>query len=535
MKLSIMNPVVTVNNGRLKGKKCQTENNKEFFVFKGIPYAKPPVGDLRFSVPVPPESWEGIRDATQDCNICAQFDKLTQNVIGDEDCLYLNVYTPTLSNNDSGPLPVMVFIHGGGFLFGHGTDDSAHGPDYLIEKNVVVVSFNYRLGIFGFLCLDHKDAPGNMGLRDQVLALKWVQKNIKIFNGDPENVTVFGFSAGGASIEYLILSPMAKGLFHKCIAQSGSSLLPWAHSRKIKALAHKLVQGKAINDDEQLLKHLKGMSAKELVLVSTQAIISNFWRGGIHFGFVPTVETSGQWETFLDENPYDLLSQGKLMKVPYIAGVCSREGLLTLPHAAERLANLCKDKNFIDFLHFDVDNTEKTELQNKLKQIYLESDQTYGGSDAFAIDFFSDVDFFGGGFVSMTLIAKATSPVYFYEFAYDGGLNYLKKKYNINKEGACHGDDGGYLIKSNVLGGPISETDKIVRKRLVEMWTNFARCGDPTPIVNDLITTKWEPIAETGIVFMYIDDKLTMKEEKDLYPTRAKLYKELYAKYPIQS
>ncbi|KAL4715847.1 hypothetical protein ACJJTC_014579 [Scirpophaga incertulas] len=530
-----MNLVVAVTNGRLRGKKCQTENSKDFFVFKGIPYAKPPVGDLRFSVPVPPESWEGIRDATQDCNICAQFDDLTKTVIGDEDCLYLNVYTPILPSNNTAPLPVMVFIHGGGFVCGHGTDDSEHVPDYLIEKDVVVVTFNYRLGIFGFLCLDRKDAPGNMGLRDQVLALKWVQENINKFNGDPGNVTVFGISAGGVSIEYLMLSPMAQGLFHKGIAQSGSSLLPWGFSSKIKALAHKLVQGKAINDDEQLLKHLKELPAKELVLITVKAVLSNTWRGGIHFGFVPTVEKSGKWETFLDEKPYNLLAQGKFAKIPYITGVCSREGLLTINEAAERLANLCKDKNFIDFLHFAVDDTDKIELQNKLKKVYLESDQSYNGNDAFAIDFFSDVDFFGGGFVSMTLIAKATSPVYFYEFAYDGGLNYLKKKYNINKEGACHGDDGGYLIKSNVLGGPISETDKIVRKRLVEMWTNFARCGDPTPKLDDLITTKWEPIAETGVVFMYIDDKLTMKEEKDLYPARAKLYKELYAKYPIES
>lgn len=401
--------------------------------------------------------------------------------MGDEDCLYLNVYTPKLQAPEASLLPVMVFIHGGGFLFGHGTDDTAHGPDFLVEKDVVVVSFNYRLGILGFLSLDRKDAPGNMGLRDQVQALKWIQKNIKQFGGDPNNVTIFGVSAGGSSVEYLLLSPLAKGLFHKAIAQSGSTLLPWAQNTniKIKELAYKipLIKGKIVTSDDQLLQFLKGLSTKDLIAYSMLVLATETWRGGIHFGFVPTVEKSGEWETFLDKKPYDALSRGEFTKVPFMAGFCSREGLLMVSHGAPRLEKLKKDKSFLEFLPFDIDETEKQAMEVKLKTTYLEAEQKYDDEDAFAIDFFTDVDFFGGGYVSASLIAKNNSPVYFYEFAYDGGLNYLKKKHNIPHKGACHGDEGGYLIRSNLIDGEISKTDEIVKNRLVGMWTNFAKYG----------------------------------------------------------
>ncbi|CAG9793753.1 unnamed protein product [Diatraea saccharalis] len=526
--------IVEVDKGKLRGKICETPDNSKFYSFKGIPYAKPPVGDLRFSVPVPPEAWDEIRDATKDCNICSQLDRATNTIVGDEDCLYLNVYTPMLPSTNSSILPVMVFIHGGGFVYGNGTDDKTHGPDYLVQKEVVVVSFNYRLGVLGFLSLDHKDAPGNMGLRDQVLALKWVQRNIMKFGGDPKNVTIFGFSAGAASVEYLMLSRTAEGLFHKAIAQSGSSLLPWAHNNELKQLSHKIpeVAQKTIQTDEEILKYLKSLPIKELILLSMKVIESGQMHGGIYFGFVPAVEKKAEWETFLDEKPYDLLSQGKFNKVPIITGFCSREGLLMAFYGTQKLEKLMTENNFLDYLPFEIPESDKTNLDSKIKNIYCGIEPKYGETDTFGIDFFSDVDFFGGGYVATSLIAKHNSPVYFYEFDYDGGLNYLKKKYNIERKGACHGDDGGYLIRCDaILGKSVSKTDELVRDRLLEMWTNFAKHGNPTPNINNLITTKWEPATETSLPYLYIDENLVMKRETELYPSRAKLFTELYAKY----
>ncbi|XP_045450639.1 juvenile hormone esterase-like [Melitaea cinxia] len=526
------NPIVKVTEGQLSGKICNISDDKQYFAFKGIPYARPPLGELRFAPPEPPEPWEGVKDATKDCNICAQLDKETLQVVGDEDCLYLNVYTPSLPTSDSSLLPVMVFYHGGGFIFGSGTDDAVHGPDYLIEKDVVIVSLNYRLGVLGFLSLSCKEAPGNAGLKDQVQALKWVQKNIKNFNGDPKNVTIFGVSAGGASVEYLMLSPMTKGLFHKAIAQSGSSLLPWAQNNNIKDLASKIpiIKKKIITDDKDLLKFLRSMAFKDLVMSSMLLLATLKWQGGLHFGFVPTIEKEGDWEPFITKSTYDLLSHGEFNKVPYMTGFCTREGLLMLSPTYEAIIErLCKEKVFLDHLPFKIDDTQKVDMETKLKTIYLEGEKKYDEIDSYAIDFFSDVDFIGGIYVSTLLIAKNNSPVYFYEFSYDGGLNYLKKKMGIDRQGACHGDEGGYLIKTSILQDNLSDTDKFVKDRMCSMWTNFAKYGDPTPKIDNVITTIWEPIAETGLAYLFIDDKMSMKYE--MYGERMKLFKELYEKY----
>nr|QLI62116.1 carboxylesterase 4 [Streltzoviella insularis] len=523
-------PIVDLNEGKLKGKVCKTLNKIQYYSFKGVPYAKPPLGELRFSVPVPSEPWKGIRDATKNCNICAQFDRDTNGIIGDEDCLYLNVYTPKLSTTNSTLLPVMVYIHGGGFVFGSGTDDVIHGPDYLVEKDVVLVSLNYRLGVLGFLSLDCKEAPGNVGLRDQVEALRWVQKNINKFGGDPKNVTIFGASAGAASVEYLLLSPIAKGLFHKALAQSGSSLLHWAQTNKAKEFATKIasLKGKVLQDNQQLLTFLKSLPIKDLIATSMLVLAADTGRGGINFGFVPTIENPVDWEPFIDKSPYELLSRGEFTKVPFVSGFCTREGLLMVARGENVLNKLVKEKDFIEYLPFEIDSSQHTELENKIKHIYLDGKNKYQDEDAFAIDFFTDVDFLGGVYVATTLIAKHNSPVYFYEFCYDGNLNYLKNKLNINRQGACHGDENGYLIKSDkYTKGQPSETDKLVRERMAEMWTNFARHGDPTPKTDSkVITTKWEPLAETGMTCLLIDDKLTMQD--NVYPARMKLFESLY-------
>ncbi|GBP80677.1 Esterase FE4 [Eumeta japonica] len=524
--------IVEVTEGKLEGKVCKTLNNVEYFAFRGIPYAKPPINDLRFAIPEPSEPWEGVRDATQNRNICAQLDRESETVTGDEDCLYLNIYTPKLPADASTAMPVMVFIHGGGFLSGNGTKDEDHTPDFIIERNVVFVGINYRLGILGFLALDRKEAPGNMGLRDQVQALKWIKKNVAKFNGDPDNVTIFGISAGAASVEYLMLSPMARGLFHKAIAQSGSTLNHWTCNSDVKSLAFKipLLKGKKITDDENLYKYLKDLPLKDLLVTSLLALDTDPYKGGIHFGFVPTVEKPNGWEPFLDKPTYELLVKGEFMNVPFISGFCSREGLLTFTDGPAKIEKVIKDKMLCEHLPFTMTEENETELENRLKAIYLEGSEPVKEMDDFAIDLFTDIDFFGGIYVAASLIARKNPSVYFYEFAYDGGLNYLKKKLGIDRTGACHGDDTGYIIKTLFLSEGVSDQDKLMRERIVNMWTDFARTGDPTPKTDDIITTKWQPIAETGFNYLLIDEKLRMQEGSPL-PNRAKLYQELYDKY----
>jgi para-nitrobenzyl esterase len=217
--------IVETRSGRIRGQALDG-----LTVFKGIPFARPPVGELRFRAPEREESWSGVRDAL-DFGPSAPQQPLMLPLPGmdvgeqDEDCLYLNVYTPAA---DDARRPVLVWIHGGGFVIGSGSQPIYDGGPLARHGDVVVVSLNYRLGPLGFmllsdLCPELEGAVGNAGIRDQIAALEWVRDGIEAFGGDPDNVTIFGESAGGMSVGSLLGSPGAAGLFQKAIAQSGAA------------------------------------------------------------------------------------------------------------------------------------------------------------------------------------------------------------------------------------------------------------------------------------------------------------------------
>jgi para-nitrobenzyl esterase len=214
---------VKVDAGRLKG-----VENDGLVIFKGVPFAAPPVGDLRWRAPQPAKAWSGVRSAADYGSDCAQKpfpgDAAPLGVTPNEDCLYVNVWTPSL--RPAKKLPVMVWIYGGGFVNG-GSSPAVYDGSQFAKRGVVFVSFNYRLGRFGFFAHpaltkeDPNGLLGNYGYMDQISALKWVQRNIAAFGGDAGNVTVFGESAGGGSVHTLLTSPLAKGLFQKAIIESG--------------------------------------------------------------------------------------------------------------------------------------------------------------------------------------------------------------------------------------------------------------------------------------------------------------------------
>ncbi|KAB7495768.1 Venom carboxylesterase-6, partial [Armadillidium nasatum] len=237
-------PLVRVKQGLIRGIQEESLNGKKFFSYMSIPFAEPPVGKLRFRDPVPSKSWDGELDGTKMPVDCLQINILESmaqkqpslNIVGREDCLHLNVYT-SVPNSPEKKLPVMVFIHGGGFVFG-----AAHQypPHALMNKDIVFVVIQYRLGIFGFLSTEDSVIPGNMGLKDQQLALKWIKENINAFGGDPDRITIFGESAGGASVNYQILSPGSKAMFDffaRAIMQSGTSICPWASNKDHRKFA----------------------------------------------------------------------------------------------------------------------------------------------------------------------------------------------------------------------------------------------------------------------------------------------------------
>src|SRR3954469_4048649 len=222
-------PRVTIDTGTLEG---AVDSSTGVSVFRGIPYAAPPVGALRWRPPQAAARWNGVRSATQLGHNCVQhqpysdIDPFAAGV--SEDCLYLNVYTNSLDTR-ANPRPVLVWIHGGGFWAGFGGEERHNGAR-LAQKGAVVVTLNYRLGAFGFLAHpalaaeSPRHAAGNYGLLDQVAALEWVKRNIARFGGDPSRVTIFGESAGGMSVGSLIASPLAKGLFQRAILESGTGV-----------------------------------------------------------------------------------------------------------------------------------------------------------------------------------------------------------------------------------------------------------------------------------------------------------------------
>uniref|UniRef100_A0A5F8G370 Carboxylic ester hydrolase n=1 Tax=Monodelphis domestica TaxID=13616 RepID=A0A5F8G370_MONDO len=228
-------PEVMTQLGLVRGKHVAVKGTDRLVdVFLGIPFAKPPLGAGRFSPPQPAEPWKGVKDATAFPPMCLQelerTDLMKNTLDGkqqlfpiSEDCLYLNIYTPT-SRQKKDKLPVMFWIHGGSLAIGSAS--SQDGSPLSAYEDIVVVLVQYRLGIQGFLSTGDELAPGNWGFLDLVAALQWVQGNIAHFGGDPGSVTISGQSAGGAAVSLLVLSPLTKGLFHRAISQSGVSILP---------------------------------------------------------------------------------------------------------------------------------------------------------------------------------------------------------------------------------------------------------------------------------------------------------------------
>ncbi|XP_076066316.1 putative inactive carboxylesterase 4 isoform X3 [Oratosquilla oratoria] len=259
--------VLEIIQGRLSGVREESMKGRPFYAFRNIPYAKPPLGPLRFKDPEPAVGWDGIRDASSYPPRCIQqplVDCMDSQyfVSGQEDCLYLNVYTPKVSVRSQ--LPVMVFIHGGGFQSG---ETYSYPPHVLLDRDVVLVVLQYRVGPFGFLSTEDSVIPGNFGLKDQTLALRWVQQNIGFFGGDPDRVTIFGQSAGGASVHYQMLIPEAKGLFSRAILQSGSALNGWAREDNLRDLAMNLAKAVRCPLDQgsqDLLECLQEISATTL-------------------------------------------------------------------------------------------------------------------------------------------------------------------------------------------------------------------------------------------------------------------------------
>ncbi|CAH2076975.1 unnamed protein product, partial [Iphiclides podalirius] len=525
---------VTIVQGTLRGGKTKTDGGFEYFEFLGVPYAKPPVAELRFKSPQPAEPWIGEWDAT---NVTRDktsliYDVLQGQLTGGEDCLYLNVYTPRLSSDELELLPVMVFIHGGGFVFGNGTVKNESGPDFLIEHGVVIVSINYRLSVFGFLALDIPEAAGNMGLKDQVEALKWVQANIRNFGGDKNNVTLFGVSAGAASVEYLMLSPKAEGLFHKAILQSGSCLNHWAVNYEPRRLAYQLAADLGYEGSEEdsasIYQCLFNAPADSLAAKSLY-VMEKYTLDRVFFGFVPTVERDfGNSDAFLTENPYTVLKRGFYNRLPVIKGFCNKEGYLTCMMKPKAIADILKNHNFVDHWPFNLDAVDFERYGEAFRRLYVKELQLDDDDDKMAVDFYGDLDFVSGIWLSGKLMERNGAPVWFYEFSHEGDVNMSQHLFGKKRKGAGHADDGNYVI-CNDVSKAARDYDLTVRNAMCKMWTDFAKSSLPTLAFNVDNLEEWPTYTEDNPVYLNIDKEIQLKFNHE--PEKMAVFEAIYEKY----
>ncbi|VDN06457.1 unnamed protein product [Thelazia callipaeda] len=351
----IISQFVTLHDGSpLFGREIYGENGKLVTEFLGIPFAEPPVGQLRFRKPKPKQPWRTPLNATKMPHACIQsldtyfgdFQGATMwnsNVPTSEDCLYLNVVVPGRINRNT-QLPVMVWIYGGGFWSGCISLD-VYDPKILTsEENIIYVAMNYRVSVFGFLYMGREEAPGNMGLWDQLLALKWIRKNIDLFGGDPNQVTLFGESAGAASVSMHLLSPKSVPYFQRGIIQSGSATAPWAIKSRQIAIARSV----ALYDDMRcgnMSNNPQNWDLDEvlrcLMDAPAEAIRNSEWAPVMEFAdfpWVPVVDGD-----FLIEQPSVSLKRGNFKLTQVLVGTNLEEAIYFIVY---QLGNIFPPKDF---------------------------------------------------------------------------------------------------------------------------------------------------------------------------------------------
>ncbi|MGH9638850.1 MAG: carboxylesterase/lipase family protein [Bryobacteraceae bacterium] len=426
-------------------------------VYKGIPYAEPPVGPLRWTAPQPAKHWSGVRQATQFGARCMQGRIYSDMVFRDsgpsEDCLYLNVWTPADSANAH--LPVMVWIYGGGFQAGASSEPRQDGK-FLAQKGVVVVSMNYRLGIFGFMAYpglqeDGHNASGEYGLLDQVAALKWVQRNIAAFGGDPHNVTIFGESAGSFSVSALVASPLTKGLFERAIGESGAMLSVPGRPEQTLKKAEKVAKQFGASIGANSLSALRAVPARALL----DDVLKNRKYG---FGFWPCVDGY-----FLPESATAIYQAGNQNHVALLAGWNQNEGGIgggkppaTVESWTAQAHAMFPDKAAQFLKLFPAANNTQAR-------------QSY---DAFSADMFIAL----GTWEWIQAQQKTgEAPVYRYHFEQAPPM-----KKGTPSHGAYHSSEIEFVFETLASKNlPWVPADWKVSHMMSSYWTNFAKKGNP--------------------------------------------------------
>ena len=478
-------PILMVKGlGRLRGSFMDSSSGQRILAYRGIPYARPPVNESRFTDPVPVDPWTSERDATRDGPCCIQSASETKDAstVESEDCLYLNVYT----KHDAKEWPVMFFIHGG--MWTHGCGNSQfYGPQYLLDENVVLVTINYRLGIFGFISTEDDVAPGNYGLLDQNLALKWVRNHISSFGGDPSAVTIFGESAGGYSVSHHVLSPLSSGLFRSAICQSGTSLNPRAiiegTFETLKRHAKLLGYMAPPTDARQLLNFLRSQPAQ--LLIDTQSQLNAFLKTPIPYGARIDKE---RMDPFLPDDPLEIFERGDFPKIPQIIGVNKDEGAYTcgaLMANNQTKLRMMQDNyrsllpGMLEFHYTSVDPAAVADIVwNHYVDPGITGKELYGNLTAMIGD-----RLYYGGFIKQvdTMTEAGADSLYLYQLSERPTVNSVDLAFGITQDlGVAHSDDLLFLF--SIPKRPLfslGSKDHSMSRLLVTLFTSFAKTSVP--------------------------------------------------------
>jgi para-nitrobenzyl esterase len=441
-----------IEQGKIHGKMVANGKVKAFL---GLPYAAAPLGDLRWQAPRPPAKWSGVREATQYGSRCIPGQPSPDMQFLDsgpsEDCLFINVYAPADSTQAS-KLPVMVWIHGGGYFSGAGAEPR-HNPDFLVPKGVLLVTFNYRLDVLGFLAATElvKEAggtAGNYGFMDQIAALEWVKDNIVNFGGDPGNVTIFGESAGSGSVSTMMASPMAKGLFQKAIGESGAAFGVLGRSQPLE---------KRAQADSEWVASLGVKSLAELRAMPADKLREASLKKG-RMAFPPDVDGK-----VLVEPVPDAYAAGRQAHIPLLAGWNADEGA-TFGHPVATAAewqrtaeSLFKDRA-AEFLKLYPGETDSEAHRSSID---------YGGDASIGFSTWKWIE---------AQCETGQSAVYRYHFELpspDG--TYFKGGV------AAHAYEIEYVFGTldTRPGAVWRPEDRKLSEQMTEYWTNFAKTGDP--------------------------------------------------------
>lgn len=461
---SITDPIVHTPSGDIRGVTVGDVTS-----FKGIPYAAPPIGAFRWRPPQPVTPWTGVCDATKQCASCPQRTWQDSTETISEDCLFLNVWAPATAKKGS-KLPVMVWIHGGGFTGGSGSGPGSAG-DAFAKQGVILTTINYRLGRLGHfafpaLSKEHPEEPkGSYAYMDQIAALQWIQKNISEFGGDPNNVTIFGFSAGGVSVHLLLTIPSAKGLFHKAISESGGGrdgVLTGRPIRQENADSLYPVSAETIGINFARKHNIEGTDAAALAKLRALSV-DEILDGGQERDSAGRLIYSGP---ILDgklvvETAESAYKTGRQARLPLIIGNCSAEiggAFVSTANSKEALFSLFGELGIKAKTAFDPEG--KKEFGEVLTK--FNTDWVWGEP---------------ARMTARAFVAKG-APAYMYQFGYVPPTMQERARY-----GAGHGSEVSFVFNTlNARWGTSAEAtpeEKELARIMNTYWTNFAKTGNP--------------------------------------------------------